>query len=229
MFAQAKLSLEPNQHKIVILDEADSMTSGAQQALRRTMEIYSSTTRFALACNSSEKIIEPIQSRCAVIRFSKVADKQIAEKVVEICKKEGLQYDNEGVEALVFTAQGDLRQAINNLQAVSDGFNKVISSENVFKVCDEPHPLYIKEMFKWCLEGNLDESYAILSNLYHLGYSPEDIISNVFRVCKTHPFPEYLKLEYIKEIGMTQMRICQGVNSLVQFSGLLARLCKKAL
>lgn len=227
MFAQAKLSLEPNQHKIVILDEADSMTSGAQQALRRTMEIFSSTTRFALACNSSEKIIEPIQSRCAVIRFSKVADKQIAEKVVEICKKEGLKYDNEGVEALVFTAQGDLRQAINNLQAVSDGFNQMISSENVFKVCDEPHPLYIKEMFQMVQDGNFDKSYEILSNLYHLGYSPEDIISNVFRVCKTHPLPESLKLEYIKEIGMTQMRICQGVNSLVQFSGLLARLCKK--
>src|SRR5699024_10377693 len=76
MFAKSKLTLGPNQHKIVIVDEAGSMTDGAEQALRRTMEIYSNTTRFALVCNSSEKIIEPIQSRCAVIRFSKVADKQ---------------------------------------------------------------------------------------------------------------------------------------------------------
>lgn len=229
MFAQSKMTLEPNQHKIVILDEADSMTAGAQQALRRTMEVYSNTTRFALACNSSEKIIEPIQSRCAVIRFSKISDKRIADKIVEICKKEGLQYDNEGIEAIVFTAQGDLRQAINNLQSVSDGFNKNISSENVFKVCDEPHPLYIKDMFKCCLESKIDEAYAILSNLYHLGYSPEDIIGNIFRICKTYPLPEYLKLEFIKEIGITQIRICQGVNSLVQFSGLLARLCKKTI
>lgn len=229
MFCQSKMSLGPNQHKIVILDEADSMTAGAQQALRRTMENYSNTTRFALACNSSEKIIEPIQSRCAVIRFSKVGDKQIADKIIDICQKECLQYDNEGIEAIVFTAQGDLRQAINNLQSVSDGFNKMVISEHVFKVCDEPHPYIIREMFRLCLASNIDEAYAIISDLFHLGYSPEDIISNVFRICKTYPLPEHLKLEFIKEIGVTQMRICQGVNSLVQFSGLLARMCKKTM
>lgn len=64
MFAQKKVTLPPGKHKIIILDEADSMTAAAQQALRRTMEIYSATTRFALACNNSTKIIEPIQSRC---------------------------------------------------------------------------------------------------------------------------------------------------------------------
>ena len=229
MFAQSKMSLGPTQHKIVILDEADSMTSGAQQALRRTMENYSNTTRFALACNSSEKIIEPIQSRCAVIRFSKVGDKQIADKIIDICNKECLQYDNEGIEAIVFTAQGDLRQAINNLQSVSDGFNKIISSEHVFKVCDEPHPNFIKDMFKHVLDSDVDEAYAIIANLYHLGYSPEDIISNVFRICKSYPLPEHLKLDFIKEIGITQMRICQGVNSLVQFSGLIAKMCRKSM
>jgi replication factor C subunit 2/4 len=63
LFAQKKVTLPPGKHKIIILDEADSMTTGAQQALRRTMEIYSNTTRFALACNMSNKIIEAIQSR----------------------------------------------------------------------------------------------------------------------------------------------------------------------
>lgn len=229
MFAQSKITLESNQHKIVILDEADSMTSGAQQALRRTMEVYSNTTRFALACNASEKIIEPIQSRCAVIRFSKLNDKTIADKLVKICELEKLKYDKEGIEALVFTSQGDLRQAVNNLQSVADGFKKSIISENVFKVCDEPHPLFIKDIFKYCLENNLAEANAVLLSLYRLGYSPEDLIANIFRICKTYPIPEYLKLEFIKEIGITQMRICQGVNSMLQFSGLLARLCKKTI
>lgn len=228
MFAQSKLSLPSHVHKIVILDEADSMTNGAQQALRRTMEIHSNTTRFALACNDSEKIIEPIQSRCAVIRFTKVADKQIADNLMKICKKESLQYDNEAIEAIVFTAQGDMRQAINNLQSVADGFDRHITSDNVFKVCDEPHPNFIRDMFKQCLDANADGAYSILANLYHMGYAPEDIIANVFRVCKTYVIPEALKLEFIKEIGVTQMRICQGVNSLVQFSGLIARLCQKA-
>lgn len=81
MFAQQKVTLPPGRHKVVILDEADSMTEGAQQALRRTMELYSSTTRFALAANNSEKIIEPIQSRCAVLRYSRLTDAQILAKV----------------------------------------------------------------------------------------------------------------------------------------------------
>ena len=134
MFAQTKVTLGSGKHKIIILDEADSMTEGAQQALRRTMEVYSKTTRFALACNNSEKIIEPIQSRCAVIRFTKLNDKQITDKLKEICEKQNLDYNDEGIEALVFTAQGDMRQAINNLQSTADGFG-FISSENVFKVC----------------------------------------------------------------------------------------------
>jgi replication factor C subunit 2/4 len=110
MFAQQKVTLPRGRHKIVILDEADSMTDSAQQALRRTMELYSDTTRFALACNSSEKIIEPIQSRCAMLRYSKLSDAQILAKVMDVCEKEKVEYTDDGLEAVVFTAQGDMRQ-----------------------------------------------------------------------------------------------------------------------
>merc|ERR1719365_555863 len=95
-FAKRKVQLPPGRHKIIILDEADSMTKSAQQALRRTMELYSSTTRFALACNSSEKIIEPIQSRCAMLRYSKLTDAQILVKVIQVCKAETIEYSNDG-------------------------------------------------------------------------------------------------------------------------------------
>lgn len=70
------------------MDEADSMTGGAQQALRRTMELYTNTTRFALACNESSKIIEPLQSRCAVLRYEKLKDEEILERLLEICEQE---------------------------------------------------------------------------------------------------------------------------------------------
>lgn len=90
MFAQKKVTLPPGRHKIIILDEADSMTSGAQQALRRTMELYSSTTRFALACNLSSKIIEPIQSRCAMLRYTRLTDVQLLKRLLEICEFENV-------------------------------------------------------------------------------------------------------------------------------------------
>lgn len=227
MFAQQKVTLPKGRHKIIILDEADSMTDGAQQALRRTMEIYSQTTRFALACNTSEKIIEPIQSRCAMLRYGKLTDAQVLAKVLQICDLENVTYSDDGLEAIVFTAQGDLRQAINNLQSTFMGFNDVTSA-NVFKICDEPHPLLIKEMIQHCTVGNIEEAYKIMAHLWKLGYSSEDIITSIFRVCKNHDMAEYLKLEFIREIGYTHMRIVQGVQTLLQMSGLLARLCKIA-
>ncbi|XP_033048769.1 replication factor C subunit 2 isoform X2 [Trachypithecus francoisi] len=206
----------------------DSMTDGAQQALRRTMEIYSKTTRFALACNASDKIIEPIQSRCAVLRYTKLTDAQILARLMNVIEKERVPYTDDGLEAIIFTAQGDMRQALNNLQSTFSGFG-FINSENVFKVCDEPHPLLVKEMIQHCVNANIDEAYKILAHLWHLGYSPEDIIGNIFRVCKTFQMAEYLKLEFIKEIGYTHMKIAEGVNSLLQMAGLLARLCQKTM
>ncbi|CAB4039716.1 replication factor C subunit 2-like, partial [Paramuricea clavata] len=110
MFAQKKVTLPKGRHKIIILDEADSMTDGAQQALRRTMEVFSKTTRFALACNISDKIIEAIQSRCAILRYTKLSDAQILSRLMEICDKEKVLKTDDGLEAITFTAQGDMRQ-----------------------------------------------------------------------------------------------------------------------
>ncbi|XP_050473046.1 replication factor C subunit 2 isoform X2 [Bombus huntii] len=197
MFAQKRVNLAKGKHKIIILDEADSMTDGAQQALRRTMEIYSNTTRFALACNTSEKIIEPIQSRCAMLRYGKLSDAQILAKIIEVCQKEDVSHTDDGLEAIVFTAQGDMRQALNNLQSTYNGFGHV-NSENVFKVCDEPHPLLVKEMLELCAQGKISKAYGIMEHLWKMGYSAEDLISNIFRVCTNLSIEEPLKLDFIK-------------------------------
>ncbi|KDO18715.1 hypothetical protein SPRG_21645 [Saprolegnia parasitica CBS 223.65] len=132
MFAMQKVTLPPNRHKIVILDEADSMTTAAQQALRRTMEVFSATTRFALACNNSTKIIEPIQSRCAILRYTRLKDEMLLERLVQVCDAEGVGYSDDGMAALIFTAEGDMRNALNNCQATHSGFG-FISDANVFK------------------------------------------------------------------------------------------------
>lgn len=228
MFAQQKVTLPQGKHKIIILDEADSMTEGAQQALRRTMELYSHTTRFALACNNSEKIIEAIQSRCAMLRYGRLSDAQILAKIIEVCQKEQISYTDDGLEAIVFTAQGDMRQALNNLQSTFNGF-KHVNSENVFKVCDEPHPLLVKEMMQHCINGNIAQAYKIMAHLWKLGYAAEDIIGNIFRVTKSMQMSEKLKLYFIKEIGMTHLKIVDGVTTLLQLTGLLAKCCQAAM
>uniref|UniRef100_A0AC34FYG0 AAA+ ATPase domain-containing protein n=1 Tax=Panagrolaimus sp. ES5 TaxID=591445 RepID=A0AC34FYG0_9BILA len=150
-FAQKKVTLPDGKHKIIILDEADSMTEGAQQALRRIMEIYSNTTRFAFACNQSDKIIEPLQSRCALVKYSKLSDEQMAKRVIEIAKIENVNFTEDGIEAILFTAQGDMRQALNNLQCTASGYG-LVNAENVYKVCDEPHPDLMRELFENCAQ-----------------------------------------------------------------------------
>lgn len=125
-FAQQKVTLPPGRHKIIILDEADSMTSAAQQALRRTMEIYSSSTRFCFAANTSSKLIEPIQSRCAILRFTRLDDKDVLRRLKEVVDAEKIErFTPEGLEAILFTAQGDLRNAINNLQSTYAGLGAI--------------------------------------------------------------------------------------------------------
>lgn len=229
MFAQQRVTLPPGRHKVVVLDEADSMTSGAQQALRRTMEIYSGTTRFALACNQSSKIIEPIQSRCAIVRFSKLGDKDVLARTAGVAAAEGVAYTPGGLEAIVFTADGDMRQALNNLQATANGFG-LVTQASVFRVCDQPHPLMVQSILEHCAEARIDEAYEGMRGLCDMGYSASDIITILFRVVRNSAsLNEFVKLEYIRNIGFCHMRIGDGVNSRLQLSGLLADLCQVTL
>merc|ERR1712157_195048 len=208
-------------------DEADSMTSAAQQALRRTMEIYSSTTRFALACNLSTKIIEPIQSRAAILRFTRLSDEQIYDRLKSVCVAEKASYTEEGLEAIIFTAEGDMRNALNNLQATVCGFQHV-NQNNVFKVCDQPHPNVLRSIIDHCMKGETNEAVEQLMALVKLGYSTRDIIGTIFKVTKSHKeMSEGMKLEYLKEIGFCHMRIADGVDTLLQLLGLVARLSQK--
>ncbi|KAI7867496.1 P-loop containing nucleoside triphosphate hydrolase protein [Spinellus fusiger] len=225
-FAQTKVTLPPGRHKLVILDEADSLTGGAQQALRRTMELFSNTTRFALACNQSDKIIEPIQSRCAILRYNKLTEKQILARLQEICREEQVDSNEEGLAALIFTADGDMRQAINNLQSTFFGF-KLVTKDNVFKICDQPHPNIVAKMLDHCKMVEPEKALETMQNLYDSGYASFDIITTVFRVAKNHTaLGANLQLEFMKQIGETHMRILQGHQNILQLSGLVMKLCR---
>ncbi|KAF8000720.1 hypothetical protein HF325_004509 [Metschnikowia pulcherrima] len=197
-FAQTKILLPPGRHKIVILDEADSMTPGAQQALRRTMELYSNTTRFAFACNQLSKIIEPLQSRCAILRYNKLADDQVLLRLLEVAKAE--------------------------LSTVA-GFG-FVDDVNVFKIVDQPHPLVVKKILGACiLDRSVDDAIDLLDTLWRKGYSAIDIVTLAFRVAKTLPgISELKRLDVIKEIGFVHMRVLEGVLTYLQLCGMLAKL-----
>jgi replication factor C subunit 2/4 len=232
-FAMNKVTLPPGRHKIIILDEADSMTSAAQQALRRTMEIYSNSTRFCLACNISTKIIEAIQSRAAILRYSRLTHEQILTNLFRVCKSEQVSYTDDGLEAILFTAEGDMRHALNNLQAShslafhSKGGSGMVDQKTVFQVCDQPHPNVVRAMVDACHKGDVHGANKELTHLWNLGYSASDVIGTFFKVTKAHEtLPEGKKLEFLREIGFTHMRISNGVNTLLQLLGLVGRLCQ---
>lgn len=215
----------------IVLDVYElGMTTAAQQALRRTMEIYSNTTRFCLACNNSTKIIEAIQSRAAILRYSRLSHEQILSNLMKVSQLEEVPYTDDGMEAILFTAEGDMRHALNNLQAASSlakGTGEMVDQKTVFQVCDTPHPTIVRAIIDYCYKGQLHDAIGKLNELWDSGYSASDIIGTIFKISKSHEnLPEGYKLEYLREIGFTQMKIANGLATRLQLLGLLSRLSR---
>jgi replication factor C subunit 2/4 len=129
------------------------------------------------------------------------------------------------LEAIIFTAEGDMRQGINNLQSTHSGFG-FVNPENVYKVCDQPHPVAATAIITACIAGNVDDALEKLEIIWKQGFAPVDIVTTLFKVTKVVEMPEFLKLEFIKEIGYAHMRVLEGCQSLLQISALIAKLCK---
>lgn len=117
-----------------------------------------------------------------------------------------VKHNDQGLQALIFTAEGDMRQAINNLQSTHSGFG-FVSPDNVYKICDQPHPHKVRAMIKECQKGDIDQALARIQELWDAGYSAVDIVGTVFRVVKgMEEVPEYMKLEFIRvSISMRAM------------------------
>jgi replication factor C subunit 2/4 len=179
----------------------------------------------------STKILEAIQSRAAILRYSRLTHEQILANLLKVCEQEQVVYTDDGLEAILFTAEGDMRHALNNLQAshsLAKSSGGMVDQKTVFQVCDQPHPTVVRGMVDACEKGDLHAANDKLSELWNLGYSASDIIGTLFKVTKAHDrLPEGLKLEFLREIGFTHMRISNGVNTLLQLLGLMARLCQK--
>ena len=215
--------------KIIFLDEADALTADAQQALRRTMEKYTKTTRFILSCNYSSRIIEPIQSRCVVFRFTPLSDEEIKNKLKEIAKKEKLDVDEKAFDAIVYACEGDMRKAINILQG-SAFLGKRITEEVVYSVSSRARPAELRALIKLALNKNFLEARELLAKLmYEYGMSGEDIIVQLYRELLAMPeeeLPTKAKVELVDIIAEYNFRLVEGANERIQLEALIAQLMR---
>ncbi len=209
--------------KIIFLDEADALTQDAQQALRRTMEMFSNNVRFILSCNYSSKIIEPIQSRCAIFRFRPLNDEDIAERIRYIAENEGLELTEDGLQAILYVAEGDMRRAINVLQAAA-ALDTKITDENVFLVASRARPEDVRDMMVLALEGNFLKARDKLREiLLKQGLSGEDVLIQMHREVFNLPIPEDKKVALADKIGEYNFRLVEGANEMIQLEALLAQ------
>src|SRR5213594_644567 len=214
--------------KILALDEADNMTGDAQHALRRTMEKYTDTCRFVLCCNYSGRIIEPIQSRCALFRFTPLPESKIVEHLHGLAKREGLKVTDSGLKSVVEVAEGDLRKGINTLQAAAS-MSKGITEEAVYQVVGRAKPTDVHEMLTHAMKGDFIKAREELRQLLvKYGLSGSEIVRQIHSEIFRLPVPEKQRISLIEAVGEIDYRLVQGGDEEIQLSALLARLASDA-
>ncbi len=209
--------------KMAVLDEADALTPEAQQALRRTMENYTKTCRFILIANYSSRIIDPIQSRCAVFRFSGIETEKSMKHLKEISKKEKLDSDDKAFDAILHITEGDMRRSINLLQSCA-ALGKKITEKTVYDVAAQAKPKDIREMLEESLKGKfMDARKRLYDVLINQGISGEDVIKEMHRQVYDLDTTEESKINIIKNLGEYEFRLDSGGNPMIQLESFLAQ------
>jgi replication factor C small subunit len=212
-------------YKIIFLDESDSLTNDAQNAMRRTMERYTSTCRFILSCNYSSKIIEPIQSRCSVFRFTRIAKEKVKEYLIRILKSEKVKYDDSGLNAILYVSEGDMRRAVNILQSAA-ALGKV-DEESVYSITTRAKPEDIKDLLKLALSGKFIDARNLLDKLMlTVGLSGEDILLQINREAMNIDADDKVKVAVIDLVGEANFTLVEGANERIQLEALIARLAQ---
>lgn len=209
--------------KIIILDEADEMTSDAQTALRRIIEDTARYCRFILIANNISKIIEPLQSRCAVFKFTRISEDEIISHLEEICKKEKIKFDQKGLKTIYDYSEGDMRHSINILQATASlgvvSESNVKSSAGLSKVSD------VGEILKLAIAGKLSEARNKMIEIIKVyGMSESDFLKYLNE--ESYKIKTTKIDEILESIAKYDYRLIVGANPEIQLSALLAELGK---
>lgn len=225
-FARTK-SIGDAPFKIILLDESDSLTRDAQQALRRTMEQYSNSCRFIFSVNYSSKIIDPIQSRCSVFRFRPLEKNDVREIITNIAKHEKLRVDEKAVDALFELCGGDVRRLGNILQSCAS-VEKHITSELIYKVASYADPKEVKDILNLAVKGEFIKSRDLLLNvMLRDGLSGIDMIKQIQKEIWNLQVDDVKKLFMTEKCGDIEFRMVEGSDEFLQMEALIASFCKK--
>ncbi|RBQ23527.1 Replication factor C small subunit [Candidatus Methanobinarius endosymbioticus] len=213
--------------RIVFLDEVDNMTKDAQHALRREMEMYTKTASFILSCNYSSKIIDPIQSRCAIFRFAPIKGQDIAKRLEYISEQENIDYDESAIEIIVYFAEGDMRKALNLLQAASSGEGK-ITEDKIYNVVSKARPKDINDMITKALTCDFMGARDLLRETMVLqGTSGEDMVNQIYQDVTKRAMEGNMDnevyIDLIEAIADSDFRIREGANPRIQLEALLTK------
>lgn len=220
-FARTK-SLGNVPFKVIFLDEADALTPEAQQALRRTMENYSSNCRFILSCNYSTKIIDPIQSRCAIFRFKLLEKKDIEKVILKIVEKEKLTINQTAIEMLYEGSEGDCRRCINLLQATAS-ISPSITPELVSTIISNTKPKDIKVVLDYAISGDFQKAREKLFDIIlKESISGQDVIKSIQKEIWNLPVEPEIKVKLTEKTGEAEFRIVEGSDPFIQLQALLA-------
>ncbi|KAL3504243.1 hypothetical protein ACH5RR_034084 [Cinchona calisaya] len=204
-------------YKIIILDEADSMTEDAQNALRRTMETYSKVTRFFFICNYVSRIIEPLASRCAKFRFKPLTEAIMSNRILHICHEEGLNLDSEALSTLSSLSQGDLRRAITYLQSAARLFGSSISSSDLISVSGVIPEEVVQALYSACRSGNFDLADKEVKNVIAEGYPVSLMLTQLFDiVVEADDVSDEQKARICKKLAEADKCLVDGADEYLQ-------------
>lgn len=216
--------------KLVILDEADNMTKDAQFALRRVIEKYTSNTRFCLICNYVSKIIPALQSRCTRFRFSPLAPEQVRGRVEDICKAEGIECTEDGMNSLLRLGRGDMRKVLNLLEASSmqrvgpeGDLKPVVDSHLVYQVAGKPTPDDIDTIIESLFNDSMRDSAEKIGHLQmERGLALTDIVSELHDRVRTIDVPADVLKHLLIELAEAEFRLATAVDDQIQLMGIIS-------
>lgn len=204
-------------YKLIILDEADSMTPDAQAALRRIIENYSRVTRFCLICNYVSRIIDPLASRCAKFRFRPLEGDTMGDKLVAICSQENLHITEEALRTVVSISGGDLRKAITTLQSVSSLYDeKEVTEDAIVEVAGVIPPKKVDRLMDACASGSFFRLQSAVTDMTMDGYSSALVLSQMHDRIVDAALSNKQKAEIMKRLAAADQALVDSADEFLQ-------------